>query len=111
MISDGKDFYPLRISKEKREEIINLLLISEGDKKHYCLIKNLRRLLSSEVSINKEAKFFCVRCVNNFPSKEKLKIQEEYCLTNEAVKIEMPEEGSEVKFKNYNRAMKISFVV
>ena len=44
-----KDFYPLRISEEdERKFEIDLLLISEGENKHYCLIKNMSRLFSSQ---------------------------------------------------------------
>ena len=39
------DVYPLRLSKSKSEQTINLLLISDGEKQHYCLIKSLSRLL------------------------------------------------------------------
>ena len=46
--------YPLRLSKSKSEQTINLLLISDGEKQHYCLIKSLSRLLSSQVSGHKE---------------------------------------------------------
>ena len=48
--------YPLRLSKRKNEQTINLLLISDGEKQHYCLIKSLSRLLSSQVSGHKDIK-------------------------------------------------------
>ena len=44
------DVYPLRLSKSESEQTINLLLISDGEKQHYCLIKSLSRLLSSQMS-------------------------------------------------------------
>ena len=58
--------YPLRLSKRKseqrerseNEQTINLLLISDGEKQHYCLIKSLSRLLSSQVSGHKESTCF-----------------------------------------------------
>ena len=88
------DVYPLRLSKTKSERIVNLLLISDGEKQHYCLIKSLSRLLSSQVSGHKESKSFCLNCLNHFPNEEKLKIHEAYCLKNQAIKIEMPGKGS-----------------
>ena len=52
--------YPLRISKEEnRKYVINLLLLvgarlgqrlANDEKKHYCLINNISRLLSSQAS-------------------------------------------------------------
>ena len=52
--------YPLRISKEEnRKYVINLLLLvgvrpgqrlANDEEKHYCLINNISRLLSSQAS-------------------------------------------------------------
>ena len=103
--------YPLRLSKRKNEQTINLLLISDGEKQHYCLIKSLSRLLSSQVSGHKESNSFCLNCLNHFPNGEKLKIHEEYCLKNQAIRIEMPEEGSFISFIHHNRSIKVPFVV
>ena len=43
-----KAVYPLRISKHnyKRESTVNLLLISDDTKQHYCWIKDISKLLS-----------------------------------------------------------------
>ena len=103
--------YPLRLSKSKCEQTINLLLISDGEKQHYCLIKSLSRLLSSQVSGHKESNSFCLNCLNHFPNEEKLKIHEEYCLKNQAIRIEMPEKGSFISFIHHNRSIKVPFVV
>ena len=105
------DVYPLRLSKTKSEQIVNLLLISDGEKQHYCLIKSLSRLLSRQVSGHKESKSFCLNCLNHFPNEKKLKIHEEYCLKNQAIKIEMPEKDSFISFIHHNRSMKVPFVV
>ena len=103
--------YPLRLSKSKSEQTINLLLISDGEKQHYCLIKSLSRLLSSQVFGHKESNSFCLNCLNHFPNGEKLKIHEEYCLKNQAIRIEMPEKGSFISFIHHNRSIKVPFVV
>ena len=118
---EDKVVYPLRLSKRKsersererseNEQTINLLLISDGEKQHYCLIKSLSRLLSSQVSGHKESNVFCLNCLNHFPNEEKLKIHEEYCLKNQAIRIEMPEKGSFISFIHHNRSIKVPFVV
>ena len=105
------DVYPLRLSKSKSEQTINLLLISDGEKEHYCLIKSLSRLLSSQMSKHGHTNVFCLNCLNHFPNEEKLKIHEEYCLKNQAIRIEMPEKGSFISFIHHNRAIKVPFVV
>ena len=44
--------YPLRISEHnyKRERTVNLLLISDDTKQHYCCIKDVSKLLSLQTS-------------------------------------------------------------
>ena len=43
-----KAVYPLRISEHnyKRESTVNLLLISDDTKQHYCWVKDISKLLS-----------------------------------------------------------------
>ena len=140
------DIQPLRISGAKRDHNINLLLIEpqsnpdqmseqslvrntdqnlvrsteEEGKKHYCLIKNMSRLLSSQTTKHNGALVFCLRCLSHFPNNEKLEVHEEYCSRKKAVKIIMPEIKvkdtdfvmPQIKcFKNLNRFMKLPFVV
>ena len=71
----------------------------------------LSRLLSSQVTKDNHAKSFCLNCLNHFPNEEKLKIHEEYCWKNQAIKIEMPEKGSFISFIHHNRSIKVPFVV
>ena len=105
------DVYPLRLSKSKSEQTINLLLISDEAKQHYCLIKSLSRLLSSQLTKHGHTNVFCLNCLNHFPNEEKLKIHEEYYLKNQAIRIEMPEKGRFISFIHHNRSIKVPFVV
>ena len=104
------EVYPLKISKEKRINNIDLLVISD-EKKHYCLINNLSRLIRSSLTKHSDAVEICRSCLNHFPDKDKLKNHEKYCFQNEAIKIEMPKEGSSISFRHHNRAIKVPFVV
>ncbi len=66
----------MRISKipEDNATIIDLLLISdEVGKQHYCLIKSLSRLLSSQTSKSKEIRYYCRRRLGSYSTVEKLK--------------------------------------
>lgn len=58
----NKKIYPLRINKKDTKNSINLLLISENDNNHYCLIKHFSRLVSSQVNEHNEKKFI-LQCV------------------------------------------------
>ena len=103
--------YPLRVSKCDDRESVDLLLISDEEKQHYCLIKSMSRLLSSQSSTDEHALHYCPRCLNHFTTQEKLATHKEYCSAHEAVKIEMPGEGTTLSFKNYNRSMRVPFIV
>ena len=100
---------PLRVSKCEDREVVNLLLISDDEKRHYCLIKSMSRLLSTQTSKRNGAQYYCMRCLNPFHSQESLDKHLEYCSAHEAVKIEMS--GGTLSFKNWNRNMRVPFVV
>ena len=104
--------YPLRISKcTKRKNDIVLLLIKDGEKSHYCLVKNISALLSSQINNNGHKRFFCLNCFNSFKDEDKLKEHKEYCYENESVKILMPQQGTYLRFKNFLHSEKAPFTI
>ena len=110
-----KVVYPLRISKKKNEQVINLLLIANEETNHFCWIKNMSRLIYGDVSNHHGKRHFCYRCLNSFPSVKSLDKHTEYCQNNEEVKIEMPmdEEGNPeyIYFKHHYKKQRVPFVV
>ena len=107
---ERKSVYPLRKSTNtNRKHNIILMLIEEGGVKHYCLVKDLGRLLSSQVSSHNGKHHFCLGCFNPFWTRKSLNKHQEYCNEYEAVKIELPKEGTMLKFKNYDRSEKVPF--
>ena len=109
---EGKSVYPLRNSvNTDRDHNIILMLIEEGGVKHYCLVKNISRLLASQVPKNNGKHYFCLRCLNPFWCEEALSKHKEYCDGYEGVKIELPKKETMLKFKNYHRSEKVPFIV
>ena len=92
--------YPLRISNHnyKRESTVKLLLISYDKKQHYCWIKDISKLLSLQTSKHDHVRHVCFRCLNTFNSEKLLASHHDYCKSYEAMKIELPEEGSKICF-------------
>ena len=90
--------YPLRISKHnyKRESTVNLLLISDDTKQHYCWFKDISKLLSLQTSKHGHVRHVCFRCLITFNSEKSLASHHEYCKSHDAIKIELPEEGSKI---------------
>ncbi|EDO31141.1 predicted protein [Nematostella vectensis] len=108
--------YPLRISEKDPDNAINLLLISNDETNHYCWIKNMMRLVSTQIDKFHHTRFLCCRCLNSFRCKQSLEKHSECCGNHEAVRIEMPnidKDGNlpHIKFKKYNRKMRVPFVV
>lgn len=119
---------PLRLTKEVKSSHIHLLLLTESDdsyddddivedvdncvKSHYCWIKNLSRLISSQISNHNGQLFMCDRCLNHFHSVDKLTEHNNYCVRQNEYQIEMPKEGSDIiNFKNYKNQLEATFII
>ena len=103
---------PLRKSKHSNRSCkIKLLLIEKEGVSHYCLINDISRLVSSQVSKRNGKCFICDNCLNPFPKEESLNKHKEYCDTNECIKINMPKKGSVLKFKNYRNSEMVPFII
>ena len=105
--------YPLRISQHnyKRESIANILLISDDTKQHYCLIKDICKLLSLQTSKHGHVRHVCFRCLQTLNCAKSLASHHEYCKSHEAIKIELYEEGSKISFENHNTSMRVQVIV
>ena len=57
---EDKQFYPIYMSKQNNNEVLNLLLITEGEKKHYVLIKDFNRMMYNKTK-HQHRKHFCMR--------------------------------------------------
>ena len=53
----------------------------------------------------------CKRCLNGFMRKEALTNHKTYCNEQDAVKVDLPEPDTMLCFKNYNRSMRVPFVI
>ena len=116
--SKDERIYPLRISKftkvkkeDERKHNIVLLLIKNGDNSHYCLIKKLSALLSSQVNKHNHKLYFCLNCLNGYDEPEKLEKHKEYCSEEESIKINMPSPDTYIKFKNFLYSERAPFAI
>ena len=114
--SKDERIYPLRISeytksKDERKYDIVLLLIKNGENSHYCLVKNLSALLTSQINNRKGKLYYCLNCLNGFDETEKLEHHKEYCGEEESVKINMPPPNTYLKFNNFLHSERAPFAV
>ena len=68
------------------ERVINLMIITENDRKHYVTIKSLSRLLSSKNTNHKGKEHFCMNCLEGFKKVSSRGEHLDYCINNESVK-------------------------
>jgi len=64
---ENKQVFPLRLTDDKKEKHVNFLYLQDSHNDnlgHFAWIKNLSRLVSSQISGKKNKKFFCDRKYN-----------------------------------------------
>ena len=104
--------YSIYVSKEKKfNSCLNLLLITEGEVKHYCLLKDFNKFMYNQTK-HKGRKHFCMYCLQCLSSKERLEKHKVVCVEiNGKQAINMPGPGSKIDFKNYRRKLPAPFVI
>ena len=55
--------------------------------------------------------FICLNCFNTFSIEESFKKHTEFCLSNETVRVDMPEKGATIKFDKFGKTLKVPFVI
>ena len=104
--------YPLILSKRESEKVIDLLLISEGERKHYCWIKNFNKLCAERTETGgHNSMHYCKRCLNGYRHIEGLDKHNEYCGLHKAQRAQVPKAGTTKFFKHYFKSMRVPFVV
>lgn len=90
---ENKPFYPIYVSKETNQNILNLLLITEEKNQHYVLIKDFNKLMFNRTK-HKEQKYFCMHCLQCFSSEDVLNKHKTHGMVISGEKaIKMPEKG------------------
>ena len=108
--------FPIQLSKNvitKYNECINLLLIKEGEKSHYVLIKNLSALVAEHNSRHKT--YVCPSCMKGYRESSKLDkhLKDSGCVKF-SEKVELPSEEvakEYVQFKSISKMLKKPFVI
>ena len=84
---------------------------NENCNKHYCLIKDMSRLFSRQISNRKEKKYICNYCLQHFGNEKIFKNHLEYCEKYKCGKTIYPNNGETLKFKNYEKMHDVPFVI
>ena len=110
LVIEGKQIYICR-KGGNHERIINLMIISENNRKHYVAIKSLSRLLSSENTKHKGKEYFCMNCLQGFKEESSRDEHIDYCIDNDSVKVEMPHNNPRVQYSDGQFQFKVPFIM
>lgn len=97
---------PLYKTNHRKLMHVNLLLINNNDKNHFCLIKNFERLVHNQLTKHKCKIFLCDECFIYFESVEKRNTHN--CAR---VKTILPQPNSKLSFSHVERTQKIPIVI
>ena len=109
---EDKTFVPLYASSHRnRKHVVNLLLLSEGEKRHYILIRNLSRLLHDRNSYKRQI-LPCPFCLYCFTTEAGMQNHIPECGTHGVQNVRYPTPGSNtLKFSNIQNQMAVPFAI
>ena len=108
---EEKQPFPIYISKEKHQDHMELLLITEGENKHYVLINEFNKFMFRQ-NKHEHKKHFCMYCLQCFSRKDVLTKHINNCISiNGKQAINMPEKGDKVYFKNHHKQQAVPFII
>ena len=110
LATEGKAIYICR-KGSNYERAINLMIISESNRKHYVAIKFLSRLLSSKNTKHKGKEYFCKNCLQGFIEESSRDEHIVYCMNNELVKVEMPHKNLIVQYSDGQFQFEVPFIM
>ena len=93
-----------------QERQMILLMISDSQKWHCLVVKNLSRLLRGITSNHKED-FYCLNCFRSYRTENKLEAHKKICENHDYCHVEMPTKNNNIKYNHGEKSMKLPFVI
>ena len=91
-----------------QEKQIILLMISDGQKWHYLVVKNLLKGITS----NHKEDFHCLNCFHSYRTENKLEAHKKICENHDYCHVEMPTKNNNIiKYNHGEKSMKLPFVI
>ena len=94
-----------------REKQVILLMISNGENRHYLVVKNLPGLLR-RISSNHKNDFYRLNCFHWYRTKNKLEAHKKICENHDYCHVEMPNEYNKIiKYNQGEKSIKLPFII
>ena len=87
-----------------------LLMITDGKKWHYLVVKSLSALLKG-ITTNHNEDFYCLNIIHSNSTRDGLKKHENMCKDHDYCYVEMPDKDNNIlKCNHGEKSMKVSFI-
>ena len=106
---ENKLTFPICVSDQKFENLMDLLLVLKENKSHYVHIRDFNRFKFHKTK-NKNKKYFWKSCLQCFSSKNVLTEHKEVCLRINGAQSVRLEKGT-TEYKNYFKQIPVPFKV
>ena len=104
---ENKLTFPINISDQKFENLMDLLLMIDENKSHYVYIKDFDRFMFHKTK-DKSEKHFCKSCLQCFSSKNVLTEHKEVCLKINGAQAVKLQKGT-IRFENLYKQILVPF--
>ena len=104
--------FPIYVSRERNEDMLNLLLLTKTAGRHYILIKDFNTFMHN-ITKHSGKKNFCMFCLQHFSSERILNNHKENCIIINGIQgITMPNKDENIlKFKGFYKQLPVPFVI
>ena len=94
-----------------RENQVILLMITDGDKRHYLAVKSLCALFKG-ITGNNNGDFYCLNCFQSNTAENKLKKHKKVCEYHGYCYVEMPKEYNKIlKYNEGEKSTRVPFII
>ncbi len=101
----------LKLTDDHKSCHVNLLYFNSEENSHYTYIKDLSKLVRTQVCERTNKIYICLHCLNFFHIQERLDEHSNYCGEHKSTAINMPKKGSKISFKDEKKTIKHPFVI
>ena len=102
--------YKSKYNLERENQII-LLMIPDGKKWHYLVVKSLSALFRG-ITGNNNGDFYCFNCFQSYTTENKLKKHKNVCENHDYCYVEMPKENNKIlKCNHVEKYMQVPFTI
>ena len=107
---ENSEVFPSQITNYRFEKHVTLL--SHGERRHYCLIKDMSRLLGVRWNKTQWSNILLNYCLHGFRRHDLLEKHIPYCSSNAPQKVSLPGDDDKwPKFKSHAKGLKVPFTI